>query len=97
MSNAAISFDARASMAPEVLVSELAGECVILNLKSECYFGLDAVGTQMWAALTKADSIQKAYDELLAEYDVPAEQLRSDLSELIRKLTDQGLLEIKGA
>jgi len=97
MSDAAISFDARASVAPEVLVSELAGESVLLNLKSELYFGLDSVGTRMWAILIRAESIQAAFDELLAQYDVPADQLRSDLTELIQKLTDQGLLEIRGA
>jgi hypothetical protein len=97
MSDAVVSFDARASVAPDVLVSELAGESVLLNLKSECYFGLDSVGTQMWTTLIKADSIQVAFDELLAHYDVPADQLRSDLLELIRKLTDQGLLEIRDA
>ena len=92
-----ISFSARVSAPSDVLVSELAGESVILNLKSECYFGLDPVGTRMWAALTTAGSIQAAFDELLAEYDVPEEQLRQDLSELIEKLTQQGLVEIKGA
>ena len=97
MSDAVVSFDARASVAPEVLVSELAGESVLLNLKSECYFGLDSVGTRMWVTLINAESIQAAFDELLAHYEVPADQLRSDLIELIQKLTDQGLLEIRGA
>jgi hypothetical protein len=97
MSDAVVSFDARASVAPDVLVSELAGESVLLNLKSECYFGLDPVGTRMWTALINAESIQAAFDDLLAHYDVPADQLRSDLVELIQKLTDQGLLEIRNA
>ena len=97
MSDEAISFDARASVAPEVLVSELAGESVLLDLKSECYFGLDTVGTQMWVALTRADSIQEAFDDLLERYDVPTDRLRSDLVELIRELTDRGLLEIRSA
>jgi hypothetical protein len=92
-----ISFSARVSAPSDVLVSELAGESVILDLKSECYFGLDPVGTRMWAALITAKSIQAAFDELLAEYDVPEEQLRQDLSELIQKLTQQGLVEITGA
>jgi Coenzyme PQQ synthesis protein D (PqqD) len=89
-----IPFSARLSAPPDVLVSELAGESVILNLKSECYFGLDEMGTRMWNALTTSESIQAAYDVLLAEYDVPEEELRNDLTELIEKLVDQGLLEV---
>jgi hypothetical protein len=33
---------------PEVLVQELEGEAVLLNLASERYFGLDDVGTRIW-------------------------------------------------
>jgi hypothetical protein len=91
-----ITFDARVSVAPDVLVSELAGESVLLNLNSECYFGLDQVGTRMWAALTTSESIQGAYDELLAEYDVSEGQLKQDLTELLCKLLDRGLLEVAG-
>jgi hypothetical protein len=89
-----ISFDARVSVPPDVLISELAGESVILNLKSECYFGLDQVGTRMWTALTTSESIQAAYDGLLAEYDVSEGQLKQDLTELLSKLLDRGLLEV---
>ena len=92
----AIPFSARLSTPSDVLVSELAGESVILNLKSECYFGLDEMGTRMWSALTTSESIQAAYDGLLAEYAVDEKELRHDLSELIEKLVDQGLLEVAG-
>ena len=91
-----ISFNARASVPQDILVSELAGESVILNLKSECYFGLDQMGTLMWNAVTKAESIQAAYEELLAEYEVGEDELKKDLTELVCKLVDQGLLEVAG-
>jgi hypothetical protein len=91
-----ISFEARVSIPADILVSELAGESVILNLNSECYFGLDQVGTRMWTALTTSESIQAAYDGLLAEYDVSEGQLKQDLTELLSKLLDRGLLEVAG-
>jgi len=90
----AISFKARVSAPADVLVSQLAGESVILNLNSECYFGLDEMGTNMWSALVKAELIQAAYDSLLAEYDVSEDQLKQDLTELLGKLIDKGLLEV---
>jgi hypothetical protein len=89
-----ISFNARVSVPRDVLVSELAGESVILNLNSECYFGLDPMGTRMWTALTNSESIQAAYDGLLSEYDVGEERLRRDLTDLIGKLLEQGLVEV---
>jgi hypothetical protein len=90
----AISFESRVSVPLDVLISEVGGESVLLNLKSERYFGLDAMGTSMWSALTRAESIQIAYDSLLAEFDVEEDQLRQDLAELLSRLIDQGLLEI---
>ena len=75
------------------LFRELQGEAVLLNLGSESYFGLDAVGTRMWMVLTAAESIQAAYETLLDEYEVEPEKLREDLDGLIGKLVEHGLVE----
>ena len=89
-----LSFTARVTVPPDVLFRQLDQEAVILNLDSELYFGLDAVGTDMWRALTTSDSIQAAHEKLLDEYDVAPEALRSDLEELVEKLAADGLLTI---
>ena len=88
------SFDQRVILPADVLISNVSGESVLLNLKSERYFGLDEVGTRMLSVLTESKSIQAAYETLLAEYDVEAEALRNDLVSLIDKLIDQGLMEV---
>ena len=41
-----ISTRVKAYVAPDVLVQELEGEAVLLNVKNGQYYGLDAVGTQ---------------------------------------------------
>ena len=63
-----IPFSARVSVPDGVLARNLEGESVVLNLKTEKYFGLDEVGTRMWTLLTDAGNIQSAYDSLAAEY-----------------------------
>ncbi len=55
------SFTMRVSAATDVLVQELAGEAVLLNLKTEQYFGLDAVGARMWQSLVSEPSIQRGF------------------------------------
>ncbi len=87
-------FQKRVLVPSDVLVSTVGGESVILNLISERYFGLDEIGTRMWALLTTSDSIQAAYEILLDEYDVDEQLLRQDLMDLIGRLTEQGLVEI---
>ncbi|GEM_PF-1471537 len=88
-------FTARLAVPTHVMVRQVDGESVLLNLNSERYFGLDAVGTRMWSVLTTAQSIQAAFDALLAEYEVGAEQLRQNLQELVSKLVENGLVEVR--
>jgi len=90
-----VSFDQKLVVTEDTLINVIEGESVILNLKSESYFGLDQVGTRMWDALTSSDSIQTAYEKLLNEYDVSADKLKEDLSDLIGKLLANGLLEAR--
>jgi hypothetical protein len=80
-----------------VLVRPLEKELVLLNLEEECYFGLDEIGARMWQAITTAENINDAYSMLANEFDVEAERLRQDLSELLGKLTEKGLLQIRSA
>ena len=90
-------FDGKVIVPDGVLVRELAGESVLLNLETESYFGLDEVGSRMWTVLTESPSIVLAFEALAAEYEVEPEQLRSDLETYIQKLVELGLLRVKAA
>ena len=79
----------------DVVMREVAGEAVILNLNSEQYFSLDEVGTRMWLMLEQHETVEAAVDELLAEYDVERARLERDLIELIEKLAEHSLVEIR--
>ena len=89
-----VSFMDRANVPPHVLVRFLDRESVFLNLETERYFGLDETGTRMWQLVTAAPNIDAAYQDLLAEFDVEAELLRMNLTELLGRLVDNGLLEV---
>jgi len=93
--NSAISFSDRVRVPDDILISNLQDESVFLNLESERYFGLDIVGTRMFAALTNSDSIEAAYQLLADEYDVDREVLRHDLIALVENLLQQGLVKIE--
>jgi len=84
----------RIQVPPDVLVSDIGGESVFLNLKTESYFGLDDVGTRMWKQLTENETVESAYQALLIEYDIDEAQLSNDLDALVQKLVDNGLVEV---
>jgi len=77
------------------MIRKVGEESVILNLKTELYLGLDAIGTQMWAMLTESASIQEAYQRILAVFDVGDEELRRDLEEFVGQLLEYQLVEIE--
>lgn len=80
---------------PQNVVSQtLQGESVLLNLKTEEYFGLDDIGTRMWHVLHSTHSIQSAFDTLQKEYDVDPETLELDIQNLLLELLDNGLVEL---
>jgi hypothetical protein len=90
-----ISFDQRVLLPRDVLISNVQDESVILNLDSERYFGLDEVGTRFMTLLTTSATIQAAFDVLIEEYDVDAAVLRQDLSEMLERLLEQGLVKVE--
>jgi hypothetical protein len=89
-----ISFSEHVAVKPDTLVNVISGESVLLNLSSDCYFGLDEIGTEMWRHLTAEASIQAAYEKLLNEYEVDAETLKADLSSFVEKLVENKLVEL---
>ncbi len=89
-----LSFTERATAPAHVLVRFLDRESVLLNLETEQYFGLDETGTRMWQLVTVSPNIDAAYEELLAEFDVEPELLRSNLTELLGQLVENGLLQV---
>ena len=81
------------SQAPDVLVQRLMDEeLVFLNLETEEYHGLDAVGTQMWDALVETGRTDLARKRLLETFDIDGETLTRDLEALVNQLSERGLL-----
>jgi coenzyme PQQ synthesis protein D (PqqD) len=89
-----VTFADRAAAPAHVLVRILDSECVLLNLETERYFGLDETGTRMWQLATGSENLDAAYQGLLEEFDVEPELLRSNFTELLSRLVDNGLLQV---
>lgn len=89
-----ISSSAKITIPDGVLIQELQGESVLLNINTENYYGLDEVGTRMWAVLSDAPTIGQAIELLLEEYEVDRTTLEKDITDLLTQLLDRKLVEI---
>jgi Coenzyme PQQ synthesis protein D (PqqD) len=66
----------------------------ILDLESGTCYELDAVGAHIWDALLRDGSLERAFDELTADYDVEPARLQCDLLTIVQELIDRKLLDL---
>lgn len=78
-----------------VLHRQVDGEMVLLNLETERYFGLDAIGADIVMRLTE-QPVDAALGALVADYAVEADVLRRDVDDLMAELLEAGLIERAG-
>jgi hypothetical protein len=79
-----------------VLVRELDGEAVLLDLDRGLYFGLNATGVRIWTFLGEGADLLAIRDRLAAEYAAAPEEITADLCELCRALESARLVDRVG-
>jgi len=74
--------------------SDLAGEAVILQVRSGRYFGLEQVGARIWQMIGEPRRVADIRDTILREYDVGRERCEQDVVTLLEQLAAEGLVEV---
>jgi hypothetical protein len=77
-----------------VLFQEIDGETVLLDLKSEAYFGLDATATRIWQLLQDQYDLPELFRIMAAEFEVDPEELKTDLIRHLEELEEAGLINM---
>jgi hypothetical protein len=85
------------SRAPEQVSTTIADEIVLLGLRTSRYFGLDGVGADVWRWLAEPTSFEALVGNVLEHYAVDRGPAESDLTEFLRELEAEGLIDIGGA
>lgn len=82
--------ESRLKIGSQVLSREVSGETVLLDLASGVYFGIDEVGTFIWAGLKAGRTLHEIVDDYAVELTV-AER---DVVSFVEKLQQDGLVEV---
>ncbi len=83
------------SVSSDVLEKELAGEKVLLDLVGENFFGLDGVATRVWQLLQSGAGKKELIKTLLYEYEVERSTLEKDITDLLQRLAEAGLITVE--
>jgi hypothetical protein len=70
----------------------LGEEMVLLNTETEAYFTLNEVGARVWELIDGQRTVATIVHQLLAEYEVPEAELRTDIVELLGQFAEQQLI-----
>ena len=73
----------------------LDGEAAILNISNGTYYGLDAVGAEIWRLVQNPQRVTQIREAVVELYDVPAERCENDIIDLLEMLLAEGLIETR--
>ena len=77
---------------PAVIADDIDGEIVIMNLERGSYYGLDAVGTDIWRMIIAGRTGQETASRVASHFDADIQRVRSDIAGLIAKVLEHELL-----
>ena len=84
--------DVKLGVPEHVMSRRLGDDCVMLDLASGTYYGLDPVGARFWELVNSGCTVPEACEALSREYDAPREQIDADMAVLVRELAANGLV-----
>jgi hypothetical protein len=81
-------------MPDTVSMRKVHDEVVLLDMASEQYYGLNAVGACVIEAVTAGADVDGAVAAVFGSFDAPEEQIRADVVALVEELVANGLLVV---
>ena len=79
----------------DLLTAEVDGELMAMSVELGTCYGLNPVGTRIWALLAEPRTIDDLCASLLDEYEVEAGQCRSEVVGLLEELRAEGLVTVR--
>lgn len=77
---------------PDVLVSHLDGEAILLHMGTKHYFRLNRVGAEIWRLLESGSDTGRITEQLVGSFDVSEGEAARALDDLLRDLSEQTLI-----
>ena len=80
------------SISPDVLARELAGEILVLDLRTSLYFGMTGTAARIWQLAEAGESRDGMIAALASEFDASPQTVAGDVDAFLSDLVARGLL-----
>lgn len=78
---------------PDLLVSSMDEEVVMMDISAGQYYGMNAVGSRIWALLETPQSIRTLCDQLLLEFEVEPKACENEVKDFLKQLFDKKVVQ----
>ena len=89
-----MTLDSKYTIPSTVMLQLVDDETLLFDSATELFFTLNDIGSLMWEIMSESSTLRAVYDELKVAYDVPADQLETDIITFATALSEQGLLVV---
>ncbi|WP_285849094.1 lasso peptide biosynthesis PqqD family chaperone [Metabacillus litoralis] len=79
---------------PGNIVSDMAGEKVMLSVEKGKYFNLGEVGGEIWSLIEEKKTVNQLVSELVEQYDVEFDKCKSQVLTFLEVLREEELIQI---
>lgn len=81
---------------PEMISADMDGEMVMMSIENSAYYGLNAVGSELWDAMENPVSVTALCDRVTEKFDIDLASCKVDVMELLTDLRERDLVQLAG-
>lgn len=76
----------------EFITSTVDNELVMMSLEKGTYYGLDAIGSQIWENIATPITIEALCQKLVAQFEVNPEECQTDVLTFLNELHQEDMV-----
>ena len=78
----------------DFITSTVENELVMMSLEKGIYYGLDAIGSQIWENIEQPITVNALCQRLTTQFEVDVAQCQADVLAFVNELLTEGLVHV---
>ena len=89
-----ITMDTHVVRSEDFITSTVDDDLVMMSLEKGIYYGLDAIGSQIWESIAQPVSVQTLCQQLMEKFEVEPAQCQADVLAFLNELLTEEMIHV---
>jgi hypothetical protein len=89
-----IGLHSKVKQADDLVSCDLDGETALMSISKGNYYGMEPIGSRVWALMETTRSVSEICTMLLAEFEVEQEQCEREVLAFLNELAQENLIKV---